>query len=288
MKEKYLSWLSCCKDKGSHIKGSLFHNTEISGLWNIATLTLSFILPSGPYQKGFRNCCISVIVNKILFYASGETKMVDFKNTGAGHESLSLWLVVYSLGARCPSNALQQSGVSLLGFGLHLLQGPCTQGCRSHGCGPCWAPQQWRKSFKREVSALPGHSPWHRSLPPGQGQLTGSPTKAPLPGRVIGGPKRRTAVGRCAGRHQRKQRPAFLYTLFLHLTACRHAGFGGQWRDVESSGQIRIKAVIEGLTEGLSSPGFAYHWAEQGCYRISRCCMRLENSKRGKCCKTLT
>lgn len=37
------------------------------------------------------HCYISVIVNKILFYASGETKPVDFKNVRAGYESLRCW-----------------------------------------------------------------------------------------------------------------------------------------------------------------------------------------------------
>lgn len=75
---------------------------------------------------------------------------------------------------------------------------------------------------------------------------------------------------------------------FLVLTACRYAGFRGEWRDMEGSGQIHIKAVIEGLTKGLSSPGFSHRWAEQGHYSMSRCCRKLENSEGGKCCKTST
>lgn len=37
--------------------------------------------------EGFKNGYTRVIVNNVLFYASGEAKMVDFWNIEAGHES---------------------------------------------------------------------------------------------------------------------------------------------------------------------------------------------------------
>lgn len=71
-----------------------------------------------------------------------------------------------------------------------------------------------KRSLRGRFSALSGCTPWHASLHPGEKQPTRSPTKAPLPERAIGVPKRRTAFSRCAGRDQRKQRPEFLYTFF--------------------------------------------------------------------------
>lgn len=59
----------------------------------------------------------------------------------------------------------------------------------------------------------------------------------------------------------------------------------GTWK---GQGQTCIKAVMEDLTKGLSSPGFVHQWAEQGHYRRSRCCRKTENCKRGNSCKMST
>lgn len=104
---------------------------------------------------------------------------------------------------------------------LHLLQCPCIQHCQSHGSG---ALSNDKRGFRGRFSALPGHAPWHTSLPPGEGQPTGSPTKAPLPKWFIGVPKRRTVFTRHDGKDWRKQRPKVLYPLFSSckcLRVCR-------------------------------------------------------------------
>lgn len=72
-----------------------------------------------------------------------------------------------------------------------------------------------KRGLRGRFSALPGHAPWHTSLPPGEGQPTGSPTKASLTEWLIGVPKRRTAFSRCAGRDQRKQSRISVHFLFL-------------------------------------------------------------------------
>lgn len=143
-----------------------------------------------------------------------------------------------------------------------------------------------KRSLRGRFSDLFSWAPWHTSFPPGEEQPTGSPTKASLPEWVMECWREGRLLADVLGETKENKGQNFCTLSFLVLTACRYAGFGGGWRDVERSGQVRIKAVIEGLTKGVSSPGFAYHWAEQGRYRMSRCCRKLENSERGKCCKT--
>lgn len=90
-----------------------------------------------------------------------------------------------------------------------------------------------KRNLRGRFSAFPSIAPWHTSLPPGEEQPTGSPTKAPLLEWVIGVLKRRMAFSRCAGRDWRKQRPELLYTFFSCfncLQVCRFWGRKGHGR----------------------------------------------------------
>lgn len=151
---------------------------------------------------------------------------------------------------------------------LHLLQWPCIQGCQSHGNVPCWSLQQWKKRFQREIFSL---APWHRSLPSGEGQPTGSPTKAPLPKWFTGVPKRRTVFPRHAGRDWRKERPKFLYSFSCCncLQICRDRRKGpGRVRDRHALKQrwrtwpkaylpqaLCVTELNKAITEGADAAG---------------------------------
>lgn len=56
------------------------------------------------------------------------------------------------------------------------------------------------------------------------------------------------------GETEEKKGQNFCTLSFFVVTACRYAGREG--RHLEGSGKTRIKAAMEDLTKGLSSPGF--------------------------------
>jgi len=68
-----------------------------------------------------------------------------------------------------------------------------------------------KRGLRGRFSALSSRAPWHISLPPGEGQPSGSPTKALLY-RSYQSAGQKDSFSRCAVRDRRKQRPEFLYT----------------------------------------------------------------------------